>query len=91
MLKVPNYTYRELYYDILLATTRKERDKSIRHYRLTLLQLYRDTCWEARVGATYKELTYTQDSLCNFFQSKVKEFITKHIEIETLDKLSQLG
>ena len=90
-MKVPNYTYRELYYDILLATTRKERDKSIRHYRLTLLQLYRDTCWEARVGATYKELTYTQDSLYNFFQFKVKEFMIKHIEIETLDKLSQLG
>ena len=43
------------------------------------------------MGATYKELTYTQDSLYNFFQSKVKEFMIKHIEIETLDKLSQLG
>ena len=89
--KVPNYTFREFKSDILLATTRKTRDKYIRHYRLTIVQLYRDTCWEARVGATYKQQTYTSDSLFNFFMAKVKKFITNYIDIELLERLDGIG
>ena len=89
--KVPNYTNREFYRNILLATTRKTREKDIRHYRLTIVQLYRDTCWEARVGATYKQQTYTSDSLHQFFMSKVKKFIMNNIDIELLERLDGIG
>ena len=87
LLKVPNYTTRELFSDIFLATTRKESGKAIRHYRLTLVTIYRDICWEARVGATYRNEHFTVGSLDNNFIARAKKFITNNIEIQTLQQL----
>ena len=87
LLRIPNYTNREFYNDIFLATTRKDVGKNIRHYRLTLVTIYRDICWEARVGATYRNQHFTKDSLDNNFNAKTREFTINNIDIQTLQQL----
>ena len=87
LLRIPNYTNREFYNDIFLATTRKDVGKNIRHYRLTLVTIYRDICWEARVGATYRNQHFTKDSLDNNFKAKTREFTINNIDIQTLQQL----
>ena len=90
LLRVRDYTIREGYNDIFLATTRKCGDKDIRNYRLTLVQLYRDTCWEARVGATHKNQTHNSTTISSLFLGKVKHFYLNNIDLELLEKLDKI-
>ena len=81
---------RGLYEGIFLGIEQSDR-KNIRHYRQTILQLYRDTIWEKRLDATFNRQNPSEENIENQFLAKCRHFIEKHISTQTLDELEELA
>ena len=87
LLRIANYTNRDLYRLIFLGLTTPNLGRDIRRYRQTLAQLYRDTIWYGRVDAQFKKQNITDNALRDIFLAKAKHYIETKVDLHTLAKL----
>ena len=87
LLRQPINTDRELYRLIFLGITTTNSGKHINHYRQTIVQLYRDTVWEARVDATHNRRIINENALSEHFLAKTNHYIHTKVSITTLAQL----
>ena len=87
MLRLENYTNRDLYRLIFLGLTTPNLGKDIKRYRQTLAQLYRDTIWHGRVDAHYKKRNITDNALRDIFLAKAQHYIDTKVDLHTLASL----
>ena len=87
LLRQPINTDREFYRLIFLGITTPNLGNDIKHYRQTIVQLYRDTIWEGIVDQSRYRQNLTDEALSQHFLAKTKHFMQTKVSITTLMKL----
>ena len=86
LLRQPHNTFHDIYKSIFLNTFTKQT-KQLNELRIVTLALYRETIWTARLQAQHHNITYTQDTICTLFQTKLRYHMHKMYTFDELENL----